>query len=562
MSSHVFLPLFARNLRIFCCFPKTPRTSCKSLFTTTMASATPIPVRSRGIKLSSIHTGKRRYPKARPPDLQLSGDFSSGDSISAMLASSSSADTLPEYTSPISPKFHNSHRRLRSLSSLLPSRDGFYPSNSRAVWVLLWFSLNFSLTLSNKFVLNQFPFPYTMTAMHALAGCLGTWLVMSPGDRLPTLSTSEVIVLVSFSALYTLNIIVSNVSLQLVTVPFHQVVRSSAPFFTLVLSALLIKTRFTQSKLISLVPVVAGVGLATYGDYYYTLPGFLLTLLGTVLASLKTVVTNVLQSVPTSVNLSLSHTPDRWEGKDTSPSLHSRSLSISSRPRVRTSQDSEKSSAISVAVSYPPSSSSKYTGHHHTNTRILPSISSIPRLHLTPIQLLHLLSPLAFLQCILLAVYFGEHTKLLSYLYQFTHPSASVSPSSSILGNHTFQGLDASNRALNGTGIGFPGISADAGMGAGVWAVVGSSLPALSGLVLNAAMAFALNVVSFHTNRTVGPLGMSVAANVKQVLTILSSVVLFNLTITGMNALGILLTLIGGAWYASVDLRERGFRFR
>lgn len=48
------------------------------------------------------------------------------------------------------------------------------------------------------------------------------------------------------------------------------------------------------------------------------------------------------------------------------------------------------------------------------------------------------------------------------------------------------------------------------------------------------------------------------AANIKQVLTILSSVVLFNLTITKMNTLGVLLTLIGGAWYARVDLEERG----
>ena len=34
------------------------------------------------------------------------------------------------------------------------------------------------------------------------------------------------------------------------------------------------------------------MGLATYGDYYFTLTGFLLTLLGVVLAAIKTVVTN------------------------------------------------------------------------------------------------------------------------------------------------------------------------------------------------------------------------------------------------------------------------------
>ena len=42
-------------------------------------------------------------------------------------------------------------------------------------------------------------------------------------------------------------------------------------------------------------------------------------------------------------------------------------------------------------------------------------------------------------------------------------------------------------------------------------------------------------------------------ANVKQVLTILISVSLFNLHITTTNALGITITLLGGAWYAWVE---------
>jgi hypothetical protein len=76
-------------------------------------------------------------------------------------------------------------------------------------------------------------------------------------------------------------------------------------------------------------------------------------------------------------------------------------------------------------------------------------------------------------------------------------------------------------------------------------------------LLLNGVLAFFLNVVSFNANRRVGPLGMSVAANVKQVLTILCAVVIFDLTITPANGVGILLTLIGGALYAAVELREK-----
>ena len=52
----------------------------------------------------------------------------------------------------------------------------------------------------------------------------------------------------------------------------------------------------------------------------------------------------------------------------------------------------------------------------------------------------------------------------------------------------------------------------------------------------------------------------TLAANVKQVLTILCAVVLFNLTITPMNALGIVFTLIGGTIYTALEVKERSQR--
>lgn len=43
----------------------------------------------------------------------------------------------------------------------------------------------------------------------------------------------------------------------------------------------------------------------------------------------------------------------------------------------------------------------------------------------------------------------------------------------------------------------------------------------------------------------------------KQVLTILFAVVLFDITITPLNLGGIVLTLIGGAYYAAVEYRQK-----
>ncbi|ORX72455.1 hypothetical protein DL89DRAFT_266015, partial [Linderina pennispora] len=97
-------------------------------------------------------------------------------------------------------------------------------------------------------------------------------------------------ILWQFSVLYTVNIAVSNISLNFVTIPFHQVVRGTVPVFTLAITALSGgDPKLPILAYVSLVPVVMGVGLATYGDYSWTVVGLLLTLLGTVLAAVKTV---------------------------------------------------------------------------------------------------------------------------------------------------------------------------------------------------------------------------------------------------------------------------------
>jgi hypothetical protein len=140
-----------------------------------------------------------------------------------------------------------------------------------------------------------------------------------------------------------------------------------------------------------------------------------------------------------------------------------------------------------------------------------------------PFDLLFFLSPLALIQCIFLAHYTGELTRVRDY---------------------TLQEM--------------------------------SSFKAIA-LLLNGCIAFGLNVVSFSANRRIGALGMTVAgtshralsdanvadiffsfpANVKQVLTIVCAVAIFNLTITVLNAVGIVLTLVGGAWYAWIELIEK-----
>jgi len=189
------------------------------------------------------------------------------------------------------------------------------------------------------------------------------------------------------------------------------------PFFTVIIYRVGFSKTYSRATYTSLLPVVAGVGFATAGDYYFTAMGFILTLLGAFLAALKTVVTNRIQ-----------------------------------------------------------------TG----------------RLKLSPLELLYRMSPLAFVQTMIYAYFTGE-----------------------IAAVQEFASENIGRRE--------------------VMILIG-----------NGALAFALNVISFTANKKTGALTMTVAANIKQILTIILSISFWGLAVGWLNGLGILLTLTGGAWYAYV----------
>ncbi|KAF9494338.1 TPT-domain-containing protein [Pleurotus eryngii] len=774
----------------------------------------------------------------------------------------------------------------RPLGGLLPSPSTFSPTrrhaNESSVFVppaetsatsgvsstsvtamlvplFCYFSLNLLLTLYNKIVLVRFPFPYTLTAFHALAGTLGAnllvhypflalrvsqtlqrpipslppffarytwrlrrlWLQMSdrfggvrehrpmtapasapglesyrlgesevadsfytsthsgmrshpgssPTHRQPfserstdthpsvgpphvpreilkpssfDLTPKETLVIVAFSILYTINIVVSNMSLGLVTVPFHQVVRSSAPFFTIALSAGFLGQHASKAKIISLIPVIAGVGFATYGDYYFTRWGFALTLLGTLLAALKTVITHFIQSSGRFIRSSA----PKHDGETLASSARSLVVGAIHTP-IRTDPPwtrnpdglSEISSSehthrhnLTLSDLFPRSPShspASSIAQHSSNDSILSIPLSISISNLGSMSTANSISPEAFQRSVH-NMYLGDDGLHSSHSFQSSSSASSIfdppspSPSSrnmptsplanvatlastafsptnggasvpSVLGvsqsptqTHSLQssdspsslppssvGLEVEDRSdlqafrfpravmpppppysitdvsngstglassstyrqssdivgeLNMAGASYPlssSLSAasvssigtngnlplsisfpDSGVSKCMTATAPAGGQVVSGhngllrpmspldlllltsplafiqcvliahfsgeldnvrhysqhemsntklmaLLVNGLIAFGLNVVSFTANKKIGALGMSVAANVKQVLTILIAVVIFELRISGTNAIGILLTLFGGAWYARVEYAEK-----
>ncbi|TIC64851.1 TPT-domain-containing protein [Wallemia mellicola] len=170
--------------------------------------------------------------------------------------------------------------------------------------------------------------------------------------------------------------------------------------------------------------VMIGIAIMTYGEIDYTIIGLVLTFAGTILAAIKTVVTNLMQ-----------------------------------------------------------------TGQ---------------RFQLHPLDLLFRLSPLALIQCVGYALYTEEYFEVYKDLWPMPNVYKTV-----LL------------------------------------------------ILLNGAIAFGLNVVSFVANKKVGPLTISVAANIKQVLTVILSFFFFEVAITGVSFSGIVVALLGGVWYGKVEYTEK-----
>ncbi|KPM43323.1 hypothetical protein AK830_g3155 [Neonectria ditissima] len=166
-------------------------------------------------------------------------------------------------------------------------------STVKFAWLGTYFFFSLLLTLYNKLVLGMFHFPWLLTFLHASFASIGTWSMMQMGYfKLSRLGRRENLALVAFSALFTANIAVSNLSLAMVSVPFYQTMRMLCPIFTILIYRVWYGRTYSTMTYLSLLPLIIGAAMTTLGEMSFSDAGFLLTILGVILAALKTVVTN------------------------------------------------------------------------------------------------------------------------------------------------------------------------------------------------------------------------------------------------------------------------------
>ena len=142
-----------------------------------------------------------------------------------------------------------------------------------------WFLFNIQYSMLNKKVLMVWKFPFTFAALQLLVGSLwicGLWLPMPGTDGAsirtrPSVDMAGMRQLLPISTCLALGHALSTVAPAYGTVAFTNVVKTLEPLFTCALSAVFLGEIFSLPVYLSLVPVIAGVLLASTNEVSFSM---------------------------------------------------------------------------------------------------------------------------------------------------------------------------------------------------------------------------------------------------------------------------------------------------
>jgi drug/metabolite transporter (DMT)-like permease len=88
------------------------------------------------------------------------------------------------------------------------------------------------------------------------------------------------------------------------------------------------------------------------------------------------------------------------------------------------------------------------------------------------------------------------------------------------------------------------------------WWSVNGSMGLICFLLVNSIFAFLLNVSNFYTNQKTSALTVTVIGNIKHIVTIVLSIIIFGTPLTLLNITGTAITVIGAFIYSLVELNK------
>ncbi|XP_066397237.1 phosphoenolpyruvate/phosphate translocator 1, chloroplastic-like [Miscanthus floridulus] len=139
----------------------------------------------------------------------------------------------------------------------------------------LWYLFNIYFNIYNKQILKVLPYPINITTVQfAVGSAIALFLWITGILKRPKISGAQLFAILPLAIVHTMGNLFTNMSLGKVAVSFTHTIKAMEPFFSVLLSAIFLGELPTPWVVLSLLPIVGGVALASLTEASFNWAGF------------------------------------------------------------------------------------------------------------------------------------------------------------------------------------------------------------------------------------------------------------------------------------------------